>query len=234
MGAVHLSVLFPAKNEEATIREVIEEADSALRNAGFSYEIIVLDDGSTDRTWPILESLAGRIPDLRLLRHEQNQGITPSLNDLLAASHGEWIFHNGSDGQWKTAEVLRMLPLTGEFPIVVGKRREKHYALGRRTVSSLFNLLPWLLFGVRTYDAGSIKVFPRKLLSELTLISRGPFREAERLIRAAKRGYRIGVIPVDCYPRRAGKASGARPGLVLAAVADLARCWWRIIVCRDR
>jgi glycosyltransferase involved in cell wall biosynthesis len=234
MGAVHLSLLFPARNEEATIREVIEEADSALRHAGFSYEIIVLDDGSTDRTWSILLSLLGTVPDLRLLRHEHNQGIMPSLNDLLAASCGDWIFHNGSDGQWKTAEVLRMLPLTREFPIVVGKRRQKHYTLRRRIVSALFNVLPLVLFGVRTHDAGSIKVYPRKLLSELTLVSKGPFQEAERLIRAANRGYRIGVISVDSYPRRAGKASGARPGLVLAAVADLARCWWRIVICRAR
>jgi glycosyltransferase involved in cell wall biosynthesis len=234
MGAVQLSVLFPAYNEAAAIREVVLEAEESLRPSGLTYELVVLDDASRDDTWGILEELARNVRSLRVLRHERNQGIAASLHDLFQAAQGELLFHNGSDGQWKTAEVLRMFPLMRDHDIVVGKRKHKHYGWWRRLVSSLYNALPVLLFGVRTHDAGSIKLFPRKLLGELTLTSRGLFREAERLIRASRRGYRIGVIDVESYPRRSGKASGARPALVLGALKDLARCWWRIVVCRER
>jgi glycosyltransferase involved in cell wall biosynthesis len=232
---VALSVLFPAFNEDATIRAVVEEADAALRGGGFSYEIVVLDDSSTDRTWPILEELVSRTPALRLLRHERNRGIQATLEDLFAAARGDRIFHSGSDGQWKTAEVLRMLPLAGEArTIVVGRRVAKHYGWWRGFVSALYNLLPRVLFGVRTYDAGSIKLFPRELLDEVKPRSAGVFREGERLIRAARAGYRIVSIDVECAPRRAGKARGARPSLVVGAGRDLISCWWRLMVCRER
>src|SRR5262249_655337 len=143
-----LSVLFPVYNEGDVIRAVVEEADTALREAGFSYEIVVLDDASTDHTWSILKDLSARLPPLRLLRHEKNQGIAATLADLFAAARGEWLFHNGSDGQWKTAEVLRMLPLA-DTPrtIVVGRRKAKHYGWWRGFVSGMYNLLPRVLFG---------------------------------------------------------------------------------------
>jgi glycosyltransferase involved in cell wall biosynthesis len=232
MNELDLSVVIPAYNEEATIAEVIEEAEDSLRDSGYRYEVVVLDDGSTDRTWALLNSLSERIPSLRLLRHERNQGIMASLQDLYQAAEGRAIFNQGADRQWKTADVLRMLPLTGQYDIIVGKRREKHYNWWRSIVSSQFNVLPILLFGVATHDAGSNKLIPRKLVRELALISKGPFREAERLIRAAARGYRIGAIPVETAPRRAGVSTGARLDLVWLSVLDLFRCWWQIRVLR--
>lgn len=232
-GDIHLSAVFPAYNEESAIRDVLEEADTVLRSADFAYEIVVCDDGSRDGTWAILQELASRLPAVRLLRHERNRGIQATLEDLYAAARGRWIFHNGSDGQWKTAEALRMLPLAEDArTIVVGRRKNKHYGWRRATVSALFNLMPRLLFGVRTYDAGSIKLFPRSLLAAVAPRSVGVFREGERLIRAARRGFRIVSLDVDCLPRRTGIATGARPALVAQAAGDLLRCWWRLVICR--
>jgi glycosyltransferase involved in cell wall biosynthesis len=234
LDTLELSILFPAYNEEAIIAEVVTEADNALRDTGYRYEIVVLDDASTDNTVIILESLAKRIPALRILRHKCNKGIIASLADLMSNARGEWLFNNGADGQWKTAEVLRMMPLRDQYDIIVGERRERRYSIQRRFISWMFNWLSHILFGIQTYDAGSIKLFPKRLLSDVTLISTSPFREAERLIRAALNGYRIGVIPVAHYSRSSGKGSGARIGLVLASTYDLLRCWWQIVVCRQR
>jgi glycosyltransferase involved in cell wall biosynthesis len=233
--APFLSAVFPAYNEEGAIRAVLEEADSALRGSGIVYEIVVCDDGSRDGTGAILQELAERIPALRIMAHERNRGIQATIEDLYNVARGDWIFLNGSDGQWKTAEVLRMLPLTDNpRTIVVGRRKVKHYTLWRGFVSAMYNLLPWLLFGVRTHDAGSIKLFPRKLLQDVTLQCTGVFREGERLIRAARRGYRIVPVDVDCAPRLTGKAGGAKPVLVAGAVRDLFLCWWQLVVRRDR
>jgi dolichol-phosphate mannosyltransferase len=231
---IDLSVVIPAYNEEATVVETIEEADGSLRDSGYHYELLLLDDGSTDRTWERLNSLTGRVPTLRLLRHEQNQGIMASLDDLYAAAEGRWIHNQSADRQWKTADVLQMLPLIGRYDIVVGKRRKKHYNWWRSLVSTLFNLLPIVMFGVATHDAGGNKLIPREIIRELRLMSVGPFREAERLIRASMRGYRIGVIPVDTSPRTAGISSGARLDLVWRSCLDLVRCWWDIIILRHK
>jgi glycosyltransferase involved in cell wall biosynthesis len=234
-AAPALSVIMPAYNEEGAIREVLAEADSALREAGLAYEIVVCDDGSRDATRAILRETAAKMPALRVLLHERNRGIQTTLEDLYAAARGVRIFHNGSDGQWKTAEVLRMLPLAvGSRTIVIGRRRQKHYGWWRSFVSAMYNLLPLVLFGVRLYDAGSIKLFPRRLLEDVRPRSTGVFREGERLIRAARAGYRIVPVDVDCAPRRTGVATGARLALVIEAMRDLMNCWWRLVVRRER
>ncbi len=231
---IELSILFPAYNEEAVIAEVVTESDNALRNSGYRYEIVVLDDASTDQTVAILETLSKRVPALRILRHQCNKGYIASLSDLMSDARGQWLFHNGADGQWKTAEVLRMMPLRNQYDIILGVRREKRYSMQRSFISWMFNWLPRVLFGVNTHDAGSIKLFPKRLLRDVSLTSTSPFREAERLIRAELIGYKIGVIPVDHYSRRSGKASGARMRLVLASLCDLLRSWCKIVICRER
>ena len=92
---------------------------------------------------------------------------------------------------------------------------------------AFFNLLPALLFGVRTYDAGSIKLFRREVL-DIPVLSRGPFREAERIIRAHDQKFRVGVVDVDHFSRHGGKAGGARFGLIAQSVRDRMRCWWEM------
>jgi dolichol-phosphate mannosyltransferase len=225
-----LSVVMPVYNEEVVLAEVIEEALSTLQASGVTHELVLLDDASTDRSGSILAEFQQRHPDVvRILRHETNRGIIATCENLYAAARGRFVFINGSDGQWKCAEVTRMLPLIDRHDLIVGRRRWKRYGFRRRLISGLFNLLPRLVFGVRTYDAGSIKLFRREVL-RIPLLSRSPFREAERIIRARKLGYRIGVIDVEHHDRRGGQATGARWRLVAHSVRDLARCFWHLRV----
>jgi glycosyltransferase involved in cell wall biosynthesis len=231
-GDIELSVIMPVYNEETALPDVLDEALAALAGAEFPYEIVLLDDASSDGSLAILESYRRRHSDVvRVLRHERNRGIAAAFQTLYAGARGRYVFANASDGQVRTADCLRMMPLRDRFELIVGRRRRKQYGPRRKLVSAAFNLLALLLFGVVTHDAGSVKLFRRDVL-QLPYLSRGPFREAERIIRARRRGYRIGAIPIEHLPRRGGVAAGARPGLVAEAVIDLVRCWWAIVVCR--
>jgi glycosyltransferase involved in cell wall biosynthesis len=229
-----LSVVMPVYNEERALPEVLDEALRVLAGAPFGFEFVLVDDASTDSSPAILRAFQQQHPQfsIRILRHERNRGIAAACETLFTAARGRYVFLNASDGQCRTAECLRMMELRGRYDLVIGKRVEKHYTLCRAAISRAFNLLPWLLFGVPTHDAGSIKLVRRELL-QIPLASRGPFREAERIIRARRRGYRIGMVTVDNQPRRNGEARGARWGLVGQAVLDLLRCWWRIVICRQ-
>jgi glycosyltransferase involved in cell wall biosynthesis len=225
---IELSVVMPVFNEAAALPTVLDEALAALATAPFSYELVLLDDASTDQSPAILNEYGERHSDtVRVLRHTHNQGIAAACASLYASARGRYVFVNASDGQWRTAECLHMMALREQFDLVVGRRVCKRYGLRRQLVSGLFNFLPRVLFGVQTHDAGSIKLFRRDLL-DIPLVSRGPFREAERIVRAHRRGFRIGVMDVEHLARRGGRESGAKLSLVAGAVADLARCWWDV------
>jgi glycosyltransferase involved in cell wall biosynthesis len=230
-----LSIVMPVYNESEALPRVLQEAAATVAKAPFRAEIVLVDDASNDDSLALLQAWQKRHPELaiRILRHETNRGIAASCATLYAAARGAYVFLNASDGQCRADEALRMMELRDRFDIVVGKRRDKHYSWGRAVISAAFNLLPALLFGVRTHDAGSIKLIRVELL-RIPLASRSPFAEAERIIRARRRGFRVGVLGVESSPRRGGKARGARWRVVMRALHDALCCWWRVVVCRER
>jgi glycosyltransferase involved in cell wall biosynthesis len=227
-----LSFCLAAYNEEENVAAAIEQAIAVGRAGGYDFEILVCDDGSTDRTAVIVQQLAMNYPELRLVQHERNRGIIDTFETLYRTASKQYVFTNASDLQVPMEAVNLLLPLLDRCDIVVGQRRDKYYGLWRGMVSGLFNLLPPLLFGTPTYDAGTVKLWPRALAQSLRWVSRSPFREAERLIRAARAGYRVLQVSIPHYPRRAGKSSGAKASLVLAAAVDVIWTWVDIFVLR--
>jgi len=221
-----VSVCFPAYNEEATIESVLIEAHELLQASKLDYEILVCNDGSADHTGRIIGEISSRFPDIRALNNPRNMGIHSTFERLYREASKDFVFLNSTDRQWETSILFQMLPLTDSFDIVIAARRNKHYSLTRQFVSWAFNLLPDVLFGVRTHDAGAVKLVRREIITRFPLVSRSPFSEAERLIRAARAGYRITSYPVDVSNRTAGRARGASPSSVIQAIKDVVHVWW--------
>ena len=220
-----VSVCFPAYNEQETIESVLTDAHELLSTSGLDYEILVCDDGSLDNTARIAEEIAARLPRIRVLRNKKNLGIRATFERLYREASRELVFLNSTDRQWETSILFEILPLTGEFDIVIASRRDKHYGLARSFTSWVSNLIPPLLFGVKTYDAGAVKLVRREVIERFTLVSRSPFTEAERLIRAERAGYRIASHPVRVSERGSGKARGAKLSSVIEASKDVVRVW---------
>ena len=226
--ATSVSVCFPAYNEEAAIRDVVEEAHLLLSRSDLDYEIIVCDDGAEDRTGDILDELSQDIPRMRVLHHEFNQGIWATFEHLYSEATKEFVFLNSTDKQWETSILFDLLQLTTDWDVIIASRKTKHYGMLRGIVSWGFNLIPRLLFGVRTYDAGAVKLVRREIIARFPIASRSPFSEAERLIRAARAGYRITEHPVETIRRKTGKARGASWRQVRTALADVLRVRWAL------
>lgn len=225
MDRPSVSVCFPAYNEEASIKEVLEEAHELLSGSGLDYEILVCDDGSADRTAEIIKETASRIPRLRALFHGRNQGIRATFEHLYSECSKEFVFLNSTDRQWKTEILFEMLPMTGDWDIIIASRKNKHYSPARKLVSWAFNLIPRILFRAETFDAGAVKLVRREIIERFKLVSQSPFNEAERLIRASRAGYRITEHAVEVAERQAGKARGVSFGSVTEAVKDVFRVW---------
>ena len=225
MSQPSVSVCFPAYNEEASIKEVLEEAHELLSGSGLDYEILVCDDGSADDTPKIIEETRKRIPRLRALFHERNRGIRETFEHLYSECSKEFVFLNSTDRQWKTQILFDMLPLAKDWDIIIASRKSKHYSPARRLVSWAFNLIPRILFRAETYDAGAVKLVRREIIERFPIVSKSPFNEAERLIRAARAGYRITEYPVEITTRQTGKARGVSLHSVTEAVKDVFRVW---------
>lgn len=225
-----LSVVMPAYNEEASVGQVVEEHLAALAELGprvDQWELLCLDDASTDRTPEILRSIAARERRVRILRHPENGGISRSFTELYHAAQGTHIYATASDGQWPAANLALLLDrlLDSGADLIVGMRsnRRQVYSLQRRIVSRVFNTLPRLLFGVTTGDAGSIKLGIREVFA-VNLVSPSLFMEAERIIKATRDGYNVEYAEIEFRSRSAGKATGARWSNVAAATRDCVRC----------
>ena len=230
--SLFLSVVMPTYNEESSVESVIQEhidIMSQLPSAVTDWEIVVLDDGSKDHTPEILDRLASRLPRLRVIKHSVNLGLFQAFDDVHRSAQGTHVFTTASDGQWPATNLLRMLELMLQTnaDLVVGVRphRDEVYTPWRRFVSHCFQLLPRLLFGVQTHDAGSVKLGRRELF-QCELISHSPFVEAERIIRTLREGYRVEFIPVEFLRRSGGKALGARFSYIIASLRDCFRCFW--------
>lgn len=220
-----VSVCFPAYNEEPTIGRVLADAHTLLSASGLDYEILVCDDGSTDRTGALIDEAAARYPRLRALHHPANRGIRETFEHLYHEARKDFVFLNSTDGQWDTGVLFDLLPFTGDADIVIAARRTKHYGPARAVVSWGFNVIPRLLFGVTMRDAGAVKLVRREIIERFELVSRSPFSEAERLIRAARAGYRIVERPTDTRPREQGRPRGVSRRLIGEALRDVPRVW---------
>jgi glycosyltransferase involved in cell wall biosynthesis len=229
-----VSLVIPAYNERATIADVMERSIAVLERCTPDHELIVLDDASSDETFEIMKGVqrAHAGAAIRVARHPINRGIAVTFEDLYRMATKEFVFLIAGDGQYPPETLVACMPLLGAYDIVICRRVLKQYTPYRHALSFLYRWLPRLLFGVDTFDAGGIKCVRREIIQKIPVESMGVFVEAERVIRAVKRGYKLTTVDMTPVERQGGQARGARLSSVLGAGTDMLRCWWRLVVLR--
>ncbi len=226
-----LSVVLPAYNEEANIEAVVGKVVRYLDDRGLDYEIIVVDDGSADRTREILDRLQAEQPRLRPQHHAQNRGYGCALRTGFDAATMPYVFYMDGDGQFDIADLDELLPLAREDCIVTGYRIERRDPFIRRLNALLFGVfLVRVVLGVRVRDLNcAFKLIPKRVFDAITLESTGALINAELYGRAIRSGFRIREVGVHHYPREAGVQTGAHLGVILRAFYDLFRLRQKIV-----
>jgi glycosyltransferase involved in cell wall biosynthesis len=220
-----LSWFFPAHNEEANLEPLVEEARTALGELAEAWEIVIVDDGSRDRTPRLADDLAAADPErVRVVHHPTNLGYGAALRSGFAAARYELVAFTDGDRQFQVADIARLIDRLREPDapdVVAGYRIRRADPLVRTLYAGLYRLANRVFFGLRVRDVDcACKVFRREALSGLRVESGGAFFSAELLIKLSASGRRVAEVGVPHYPRTAGSPTGAKPAVVLRAVRD--------------
>ena len=225
-----LSVFFPAYNDEGNIGKVAETAVTVLEALGADYEVIIVHDGSPDRTGEIADELARRHQKVRVIHHEKNLGYGAALKTGFTNARNEYIFYTDGDNQFDVGEMKKFVPLVslGLSDLVVGFRNRKQYSLYRKVTSFTYNLVLQVLFDLPYRDVDcAFKLVPKSLIDDMVISSVDAFIDAEILIRAQQRGYGITEIGVTHRARETG-VSGVKTGVILGTIKEMIQFYLQI------
>jgi glycosyltransferase involved in cell wall biosynthesis len=219
-----LSIVLPAYNEEENVASAVERVSVVAQELGIDYEIVLVNDGSTDRTGEIGRELAQRVPNFRLVEHYPNRGYGGSLRAGFAAATREWIAFVPADNQFDFSEINLLLGKADEADIVSGYRANRQDSFIRKFNALGWNMVVRLLFGYLCHDIDcGFKLFRREILNHVNIVSSGAMIDTEFLAGAKARGFRIAEVPLTHLPREAGEATGANLAVIVKAFRDLVR-----------
>ncbi len=223
-----LSIFLPCYNEEGNVERVVRAALAAAQQIADRYEVIVVDDGSRDRTGEIADGLAAELPAVRAVHNRPNLGYGGAVVRGLTEARMDWIFFTDGDGQFDLAEIPRLVGLLDRCDVAVGYRIHRADPWPRRINAYCWGVLVRALFDLDVRDIDcAFKLLPRRLVQQISLHSRGALISTELLARAQRLGCRIAEVGVRHYPRTAGKQTGAN-------VSVIARAFWELFKLRGR
>ena len=221
--SVDVSVLVPAKDESGNLPLFMEQAAAAFAGSDVRYEVIVIDDGSEDDSWAVLERLATQYAFLRLARHRVRRGIADALRTGYLRARGNVLVFYPADLQFKPEDIPRLVApiLANESDMVTGFKQGEYE---KKFVSSVYNRLSRALFDVPVKDLNSVKAYRREIMDALPV---RPDWHRYMIVIAAAHGFTVTEIPVPLYPRHSGKSKFGI-GRIPVGVLDMVSVWFEL------
>jgi glycosyltransferase involved in cell wall biosynthesis len=225
-----ISVFFPCYNEKDNIAGLVEKAVSVLTGLADDFEIILVDDGSSDGTAELIDSLALESEKIKAIHHKANAGYGAALQTGFRAATKQLVFYTDGDGQFDIAELAGIMPLIKQYDIVSCYRINRRDNLLRKLNAFCWTKLVCTLFGLKLKDIDcAFKLFRREIFDNIEMLSTGALIDTEILARASRKGYTITQTGVHHYRRTAGAQTGANIAVILRAFKELFELRSRIL-----
>lgn len=223
VGDVDVSVLVPAKDEAENLPLFMEQAEAAFAGSSLRYEVVVVDDGSGDATWAVLQELQHRYAFLRVARHRTRRGIADALRTGYLRSRGRVLVFYPADLQYKPEDIPRLVApiIANESDMVTG---HKQGIYEKAFVSRIYNRLSRTLFDVPVRDLNSVKAYRREVMD---ILPPRPDWHRYMIVVAAAYGFSVSEIPVPLYPRHAGKSKFGISRIPVG-VLDMLSVWFEL------
>lgn len=223
---ISLTLFFPVYNEEENIHELVEHTVRTVEASPYvrEYEVLIIDDGSTDGTAEWADLLSERHPNVRAIHHAKNKGYGAALRTGIAEASKDYVFFTDGDLQFDIRELNNLIVHLEDYgDMVVGYRAPRRDPFMRRLNAFGWNVLNRALFGLKIRDIDcAFKLFRRDMVQKLRLRSKGAMINAEMLIRLQRKGIEVKEVPVSHLPRKHGSPTGAKPSVILRALSEMA------------
>jgi glycosyltransferase involved in cell wall biosynthesis len=217
-----LSVFFPCYNEQDNIERVVKSALDVLTGLNIDFEIIIVNDGSKDRTGQVADLLAQKNKRIKAVHHQVNRGYGAALQSGFAAASKEYVFYTDGDGQFDIKELPMFFKYMADYDIITGFRINRQDNLARKINAFCWTTMVNLLFGMKIKDMDcAFKLYKRRIFDDIKLRSTGALINTEIFARAKNKGYKVYQIGVHHYPRTAGVQTGAKLSVILRAFKEL-------------
>ncbi|MCL5409626.1 MAG: glycosyltransferase family 2 protein [Patescibacteria group bacterium] len=232
MEVSELSAFFPAYNEEKNIAQTVDRAFSVLSKLPLKkFEVIVINDGSQDKTDQVLEKLQKKYTQLRVITHHPNKGYGEAIKSGLYNAKYDWIVFTDADGQFDFSEVENLLAKINQAPVVVGFRLNRQDSLLRKFNGWGWTLLANILLGINIRDVDcAFKLIKKEVIDHIPHLqsTRGGMISPELIARIRKAGYPIVEVGVHHFSRSHGRQTGANIRVIIKSFIDLFKLWWQL------
>jgi dolichol-phosphate mannosyltransferase len=219
-----ISLFFPVYKDEATAVRVAEKAVALLSAVAAEHEVIIVDDGSPDRAGEVAEEFACSHPSVRVIHHPRNLGYGQALRTGFAAARYEWIAFTDGDDEYEVDDFRKLLRLKDYYDLIITFRYAKRYSGLRVFISYVYNKVLRMVFQSPYRDIScGLRLVRKEVIEELDLVSTSPFIGAEVAIKTMLKGFRVGEVGIQTFPRQMGRGSSVSVPNILATIRDLAR-----------
>lgn len=231
-----ISAFFPCFNDEPTIGSMVNLAFATIDNVGAEGEVVVINDGSTDRSAYVLKELADAHPRLRIVSHDHNRGYGGALLSGFESATQQWVFYTDGDAQFDPTELELLVRAAGaEVDVVQGYKIRRADSLARRVIGRVYHRFVAAAFGLRIRDTDcDFRLIRAAALDRVELVHTSGVICVELVRKLQDTGARFVEVPVHHYRRVHGQSEFFRPAQVISSLVDLAGLWVRLIVLGGR
>ena len=231
MKNLQLSVFLPAYNEEENIKKTILDIDKVLKEISSDYEILIINDGSIDKTGQIVKNLSKQNNNIRLINHSKNKGYGGAIKSGLYNVRYPWVVQMDSDGQFDFAEIKKLLAKKNSADLIIGYRLKRTDNTYRQFMAKILWLADIILFGLNVKDVDcGFKLFKKKVIDTIPkLKTQSAITITEFVVRAKKANFKIAQVGVHHYSREKGEQTGGKPLIIIKAAFEGIFLWFLLL-----
>ncbi|MEW6040537.1 MAG: glycosyltransferase family 2 protein [Elusimicrobiota bacterium] len=222
-----ISISIPAYNDGKTIEGVIKRSLKVLEEISPDYEVVVINDESSDNTQEVIENISKENSKVKVVHHQKNEGFGKTIKEVFELPSKEWVFFIPGDGQVSPEEIKKLIPYTDNADFILGVRSSRSDPIWRRFNSAIYNGIISIISGIRVKDVNSVALARRKILENLNITGDSAFVHAEIFLKVASSGYKIEQVEIEHLPRTSGKGSGNKISVIIPTVINLIKFIFR-------